>query len=102
MAYLPCTNIPHEGNKDFTIEKCVEGSSVYIVASHKGSEWRKGAVQITSLLVSDHLLAKPDVLRNYIGDAICAALRQGRRAGYRQAQRDIRDSMGIPTTWVEK
>lgn len=49
---------------------------------------------MSSLYLGDHMLTRPEELRQMVGDAIAFAITAGRDAGYRQAQADIRQSMG--------
>jgi hypothetical protein len=45
--------------------------------------------------LSEHLIARPDDLRLWVGRTIAAAIIQAREAGYRQALASVRSAIGI-------
>jgi hypothetical protein len=95
---MQLTNIPHP--KDRTeLDVVVKDNSVKVVVidpKDRGTDkwWGVGDVYI-----GDHMF-KPDMqdqLRVMVGRAIVSAIYQARDVGYRQAQRDIRNALGVST-----
>lgn len=95
MGIFSLTNVP-AARDSREIKGVVEGPNIYIVAAEKGSKWRDGnSVQMVMTQIGDHLLDKPDVLKQMYADDIANAIRLGRDAGYQQALREVRDTLGI-------
>ena len=95
------TNVPH--HKDRTeLDVRVKGGTVKVVAIdpkdrdlNPDNWWGVG-----DMYIGDHMF-KPemqDSLREMVGRALVAAIYRARDIGYRQAQNDIRDALGIKRT----
>lgn len=50
---------------------------------------------MTSIYVGDHMLTKPQALREMYGRDIAMAIRLARNAGYAQALADVRKVLGL-------
>jgi hypothetical protein len=86
------TNVPTEASL-CRIEASVNGETIEIRCVEKRGD--RPGIGMSSLYVGDHMLSKPEALRQMIGDAICLAIRAGRDAGYHQAKAEIRAALGI-------
>lgn len=84
-------NIPSEKSR-CQIKARVDGESIDIRCVDEPGTVGLG---MTSLYVGDHMLGKPEALRQMIGDTICFAIRAGRDAGYAQAKAEIRRTLGL-------
>lgn len=92
------TNVPH--HKDRTeLDVRVKDGTVKVVAidpkdrgSNPDNWWGVGDIYI-----GDHMFEPKmqDSLREMIGRALVSAIYRARDIGYRQAQNDIRDALGI-------
>lgn len=88
------TNIPH--HKDRREVECrVDGETVRLIAHDKQAVDGFRELGMDTLFVGDHMLAKPEALRQMIGSALVHAVIRARDVGYRQAQADIRDALGV-------
>ena len=88
------TNVPPASAKEIEMRAIVEGQNIKIVRAKKHAaenDW----VRMVDFFVGDHMLAKPDDLRQMIGDNIIAAILRARDAGYAQAKAEIRSALGI-------
>ena len=91
MSFYSFTNIPAKADKDVEIVGSVNGQNVSVhIVDKQGGHWG-----ISSSYVGDHMLERPEALRQMIADSVANAIRAGREAGYAQAQRDIRLALGI-------
>ena len=75
----------------------VDGPAIHILRSlEPTAKWGDGkSILMTSLHVGDHMMQKPNDLREMYGRDIAMAIRLGRDAGYAQAQADIKAALGL-------
>jgi hypothetical protein len=90
-------NIPH--HKDRRQIGCrVDGETVRLVAVDRTAPEGFQELGMDTMYVGDHMLTKPEGLREMIGLALVHAVIRGREVGYRQAQADIREALGVKRT----
>lgn len=95
MGIYSLANVPAKSD-DLEIKGVVEGEQIYVIRAEKGSKWRDGrSVMMTSTLVGEHMLARPDDLRRMYADDLATVIRLARDAGYAQALADVRGALGI-------
>ena len=87
-------NVPHKNSKS-EIRAVVEGNQITIIAADPGSTWRDGhSVMMTDEYIGDHMLAKPQELRELVGRSLAIAIEMARDIGYAQAMADVRGLIG--------
>lgn len=87
-------NVPPACAKEIKIRAIVEDETIKIVRAKKSAtenDW----LGMGDFFVGDHMLARPDDLRQMIGRELVSAIIMARDAGYAQAQAEIRDALGI-------
>lgn len=91
------TNVPRAADKDRDIQVVVDGSDIRIVNAPARYVDALDTSTMTTIHLGDHMLLaeRYDDLRNMIGRDIATAIRMGRDAGYRHAQMEIRDALGL-------
>jgi hypothetical protein len=88
------TNIPHHKARA-EVDSRVEGESVRLVAYDRQAPEGFQDLTMDTMFIGDHMLSKPQALREMVGRALVHAVIRARDVGYRQAQADIRDALGI-------
>lgn len=86
------TNVPTKAS-GLWIRGIVDGEQVSVVCM--GGRTPTSWSGMSSSYVGDHMLAKPEALRQMYANDLATAVRMGRDAGYAQAQEDMRRAMGI-------
>jgi hypothetical protein len=93
------TNVPHHRDSAELDVRVKDGNVRVVAIAPKDRDlnpdnwWGVG-----DLYIGDHMF-KPEMqdhLRMMVGRALISAIYQARDIGYRQAQRDIRDALGLP------
>lgn len=80
------TNVPTAVSRN-QIKARVDGSDISIRCVEEAGTM---GVSMTSIHIGDHMLTKPEALREMVGKEICDAIRLARDAGYRQGIAAIR------------
>lgn len=90
-------NIPHSKNKRADLKASVEDQTVYIKVVDPEGEAPYNSCGVGDMFIGDHMFEpdKRDALRLMVGGALVRAIEAAREIGYRQAQSDIRDALGI-------
>lgn len=95
MGLHSLTNVPSAAS-GLEIKPFVEGETIYIVCAPKNGKWRDGnSVSMTTTFVGDHMLEKPQALREMYAHDLALVISMARDAGYAQAQAEIRAALGI-------
>ena len=93
---MQLTNIPHHKDRS-ELDVVVKEGSVKVVAIDPKDRGTDKWWGVGDIYIGDHMF-KPDMqehLRVMVGRAIASAICQARDVGYRQAQRDIRNALGV-------
>lgn len=88
------TNIPHK-DSHVCIESRVDGQTVRLFAFDNKAKEGFRELGMDDFSIGDHMLSKPQELREMIGRALVHAITRARDVGYRQAQADIRHALGV-------
>jgi hypothetical protein len=88
------TNIPHHKDRR-EVDSRVDGETVRLIAFDRQAPEGFQELGMDTLFVGDHMLDKPEALREMIGRALVHVVIRARDVGYRQAQADIRDALGV-------
>lgn len=90
-------NIPHASNKRAELVASVKDDSVYVQVIDPKTAPPFNAIGVCDMFIGDHMFAPAmrDDLRMMVGRALVFVIEKARDAGYRQAQSDIRDALGI-------
>jgi hypothetical protein len=87
-------NIPHH-RASTALDTRVNDGSVKVVVVDPRTESRDEWWEVCSLYIGEHMFSEPDDLRLMVGRALITAIYQARDVGYRQAQADIRQALGL-------
>ena len=90
-------NVPRRDAVNIAVQPVVEGETIYIVAGEKNAQpfWRNGrSVSVTEVYIPDHMLSKPQELREYIGRTIAGVIIRARDIGHEQAKAELREWIG--------
>ena len=93
MGIHQLTNIPPKSSK-LEIRPVVDGQNILIVCAERNAAPGDHLV-MTSTYVGDHMMEKPELLREMYGHDLAAVIRFARDIGYRQAQADMRAALGL-------
>lgn len=90
-------NIPHADNKRAELTAFVENDHAKVKIVDPKVEPLYNSTGVCSLYIGPHMFEADmhDHLRRMVAEAIVAAIREGREAGYSQAQADIRKALGV-------
>jgi hypothetical protein len=91
-------NVPHANNKRAQLTPSVEQQTVYIKVIDPQTAPPFNASLVCDMFIGDHMFT-PEMrndLRMMVGRALVTAIEHARDIGYRQAQSEIRDALGIP------
>ena len=91
-------NIPHAKDDRAQLAPEVDGAAVKIVVIDPKMAPPYNKTRVCDLYIGDHMFqpAMQGSLREMVAKAIISGIEAGRRAGYAQAQADIRDALGVP------
>lgn len=91
-------NIPHASNKRAELTAFAEDGHAKVKVVDPGIEPPYNACGVCDMFIGDHMFEpdKRDDLRMMVARALVTAIEKGRDAGYRQAQADIRNALGVP------
>lgn len=98
MGIYSLTNAPHRKHDKLHIVGVVKGENIHIICTTNQNlkEWPDGhSVSMTSTFVGDHMLSKPEALRQMYANDLATVIRLARDAGYEQARAEIREVLGI-------
>lgn len=90
-------NVPHAKDKRAHLLASVEKETVYIKVTDPETAPPFNAISVCDLYIGDHMFEpyNRDALRQMVGRALITAIENARDVGYRQAQADIRDALGV-------
>lgn len=89
-------NVPTQ-KSSLEIKGVVEGQEILVIAAEPNTKvecWRGHASIMTDEFVGDHMLDKPEALRQMFANSLATAIRMARDAGYAQAMADVRNLIG--------
>ena len=89
-------NIPHAKASAEIISR-VDGCSVKIdsVDMKRPKDDVFASLNMGDLYIGEHMFERPDALRAMVGQTLVLAITTARDVGYRQAQADIREALGV-------
>ena len=87
------TNVPTAAS-GLEIKGRVDGNDISVVCAKRHAP-ENDYLRMTSTFVGDHMLGKPDDLRQMYARDLATAIRMGRDAGYEQAKAEIRRVLGV-------
>lgn len=90
-------NIPHAKNRRAVLTPSVDGQTAYVKSVDPEMAEPYNSAGVCDMFIGDHMFEadKRDSLRMMVAQALITAIEQARDIGYRQAQSDIRDALGV-------
>lgn len=94
MGIHQLTNVPTKDSK-IEIRPIVDGETIKIVAAERHAAPNDYSV-MTTTFIGNHMMEKPELLREMYARDLATVIQYARDAGYRQAQIDICRALGLP------
>lgn len=93
-------NVPHAGNKRAQLTPSIENQTIHIRVIDPQTAPPFTSCGVGDLYIGDHLFDADDRdgIRMIVGRALITAIEKARDIGYRQAQADIRNALGISSS----
>lgn len=91
------TNVPR-GKDPNAIVGEVSGATINIInrsLETKAQQMDRSGWVMTDFSIGDHLMEKPELLRQMVADTVATAIRMARDVGYKQALADVRAALGV-------
>lgn len=90
-------NVPHAKNKRAQLTPIVENEMVYVKVIDHEMAPPFNATSVCDMFIGDHMFEADmrEALRMMVGQALVFAIERARDIGYRQAQSDIQDALGV-------
>ena len=90
-------NVPPASNKRAQLTPSVENETVYVKVIDPKIAPPFNSISVCDMYIGDHMFNADmrDALRMMVGQALVTAIEHARDIGYRQAQADIRQALGV-------